>query len=145
MILFSFTFCLFHWNLNRQIELNFFFFFFFFFNSVLRPFQDHFSTYEKGQSVGGAKTGEPREKPPDTPASRTWLVSQVASAENLNNQNFIIIKPPNYANFGNATVHRTKYSISFSIASDFLGVIWSELHRTLVSLRKHAHVIYRFF
>ena len=31
-------------------------------------------------SVGGAKTAEPREKPPGTPASRTWLVSHVASA-----------------------------------------------------------------
>ena len=31
----------------------------FFFNSVLRPFQDYFSSYETGQSVGGAKTGEP--------------------------------------------------------------------------------------
>ena len=51
--------------------------FFFFFNSVLRPFQDYFSSYETGQSVGGEKTGEPREKPPDTPASRTWLVSHV--------------------------------------------------------------------
>ena len=55
-----------------------FFFFFFFVNSVLRPFQDYFSSYETGQSVGGAKTGEPREKPPDTPAIRTWLVSHVA-------------------------------------------------------------------
>ena len=27
-----------------------------------------------------AKTGEPREKPPGTPASRTWLVSHVARA-----------------------------------------------------------------
>ena len=53
---------------------------FFFFNSVLHPFQDYFSSYETGQSVGGAKTGEPREKPPDTPASRTWLVSHVARA-----------------------------------------------------------------
>ena len=52
----------------------------FFFYSVLRPFQDYFSSYETGQSVGGAKTGEPREKPPGTPASRTWLVSHVASA-----------------------------------------------------------------
>ena len=56
-----------------------------FVNSVLRPFQDYFSSYETGsyetgQSVGGAKTGEPREKPPDTPASRTWLVSHVARA-----------------------------------------------------------------
>ena len=31
-----------------------------------------------GQPVGGAKTGEPREKTPDKPASRTWLVSHVA-------------------------------------------------------------------
>ena len=52
----------------------------FFFYSVLRPFQDYFSSYETGQSVGGAKTGEPREKTPDTPACRTWLVSHVARA-----------------------------------------------------------------
>ena len=58
----------------------FYFFYFFFFHSVLRPFQDYFSSYEMGQSVGGAKTGEPREKLPDTPASRTWLVSHVARA-----------------------------------------------------------------
>ena len=62
----------------RGEDVSFFLFFFFF--SVLRPFQDYFSSYETGQSVGGAKTGEPREKPPDTPASRTWLVSQVATA-----------------------------------------------------------------
>ena len=52
----------------------------FFFNSVLRPFQDYFSSYEASQSVGGAKTGEPREKPLGTPASRTWLVPHVARA-----------------------------------------------------------------
>ena len=52
----------------------------FFFNSVLRPFQDYFSSYETGQSEGGAKTGEPREKPSDTPTSRIWLVSHVARA-----------------------------------------------------------------
>ena len=39
----------------------------------------YFSSYETGQSVGEEKTGEPREKTPDTPASRTWLVSHVAS------------------------------------------------------------------
>ena len=48
----------------------------FFFDSVLRPFQDYFSSYETGKSVGGSKRGEPREKRPDTPASRTWLVSR---------------------------------------------------------------------
>ena len=34
----------------------------FFFNSVLRPFQDYFSLYETGQSVGGGKR-ENRENP----------------------------------------------------------------------------------
>ena len=52
----------------------------FFFNSVLRPFQDYFSSYETGQSVGGAKTGAPREKTLGTPAIRTWFVSHVARA-----------------------------------------------------------------
>ena len=33
-----------------------------------------------GQLVGGAKTGDPREKIPDTSANRTWLVSRVARA-----------------------------------------------------------------
>ena len=57
------------------------------FNSVLRPFQDYFSSYETDQSEGcvcvgggGAKTGEPPEKLPYTPASRTWLVFHVARA-----------------------------------------------------------------
>ena len=59
---------------NHFLQFNFFF------DSVLRPFQDYFSSYEMGQSVGGAKTGDPREKPPGTPASRTWLVSHVAKA-----------------------------------------------------------------
>ena len=57
-----------------------FFFFYFFFNSVLHPSQDYFSSCETDQSVGGAKTGEPREKLNGTPASRAWLVSYVASA-----------------------------------------------------------------
>ena len=57
----------------------FFFFFFFFFVVVvvvavvvvvvvvLLPFQDHFSSYEMGQSVGGTKTGGSKEKTPGTP------------------------------------------------------------------------------
>ena len=36
-------------------------FFFSFFNSVLRPFQVYFISYETGQSVGGVKTGDPQE------------------------------------------------------------------------------------
>ena len=67
-------------NCHPQIKRNKVHFFFFFFYSVLRPFQDYFSSYETGESVGGAKTGEPREKPPGTPASRTWLVSHVVRA-----------------------------------------------------------------
>ena len=52
-----------------------------FLNSVLGAFQDYFSYYETGQSVGVAKTGEPHEKTTtDTPVSRTWLVSHVAIA-----------------------------------------------------------------
>ena len=38
-----------------------------------------FTNIETNQSVGGAKTGVPGEKPPDTPASRTWLVSHMNS------------------------------------------------------------------
>ena len=60
---------------------------FFFLNSVLRPFQDHFSSYEMGQSVGGAKMGEPREKTPDTPVSRTWLVSRGQSGARTRTRN----------------------------------------------------------
>ena len=67
----------------------FFFFFFFFFNSVLLPFQDYFSSYETGQSVGGAKMGGPREKPPDTPASRTWLVSHVDGSKFTNITDYV--------------------------------------------------------
>ena len=47
----------------------------------LRAFQDNFCSYEMGQSVGGAITGESREKThANTHASRTWLVSHLANA-----------------------------------------------------------------
>ena len=39
-----------------------------------------FTHIETDQSVGGAKTGVPGEKTPDTPASRTWLVPHVTRA-----------------------------------------------------------------
>ena len=42
--------------------------------------QDYFSLYERGQSVGGVKTGESREKPQGTPASKTCLVLHVVRA-----------------------------------------------------------------
>ena len=50
-------------------------FLFFFFIQFNVPFKI-ISLIETSQSVGGAKLG----KPPDTPASRTWLVSHVDSA-----------------------------------------------------------------
>ena len=56
---------------------------FFFLIQFYIPFKiisAHIDIYIKSLTVGGAKTGEPREKPPDTPASRTWLVSHVARA-----------------------------------------------------------------
>ena len=56
-------------------ERNFFFFFLIQFNV---PFKI-ISLIETSQSVGGAKREYPG-KPPTTPASRTWLVSHVASA-----------------------------------------------------------------
>ena len=51
-------------------------FFLFSFTSLL-SFFTHIKT---NQSVGGAKTGVPGEKTPDTPASRTWLVPHVTRA-----------------------------------------------------------------
>ena len=41
------------------IQTSFILVLFFFFNSVLRPFQDYFSSYETGQSVGGRKREDP--------------------------------------------------------------------------------------
>ena len=36
-----------------------FFYYYLFFNSVLSPFQDYFSSFETGQSVGGQKQENP--------------------------------------------------------------------------------------
>ena len=47
-------------NHGRNVFFSSFFVYFIFY-SVLFPFQDYFSSYETGQSVGEAKTGEPRE------------------------------------------------------------------------------------
>ena len=58
-------------------DMHIFFFFFFFSFTSLSSFFTHIET---NQSVGGAKTGVPGEKPPDTPASRTWLVPHVTRA-----------------------------------------------------------------
>ena len=47
----------FDWTVNKGTVYEKLFFYFFFFNSVLRPFQDYFSSYETGQSVGGGENG----------------------------------------------------------------------------------------
>ena len=52
----------------------------FFFFIQLTSISSFFTHIETNQSVGGAKTGVPGEKPPDTPASRTWLVPHVTRA-----------------------------------------------------------------
>ena len=60
---------------------DFFFFFLIQFNVPFNMFKI-ISLIETSQSIGGAKREYPGKttKPPDTPASRTWLVSPVASA-----------------------------------------------------------------
>ena len=55
-----------------------YFFFFFFLIQFNVPFKI-ISLIETSQSIGG-RNGRTPGKPPDTPASRTWLVSHVASA-----------------------------------------------------------------
>ena len=45
--------------LDKTKHVLLFFSSFFFLNSVLRPFQDYFSSYETGQSVGGRKRENP--------------------------------------------------------------------------------------
>ena len=62
-------------NEEDPIKKIFFFFFLIQFNV---PFKI-ISLIETSQSVGG-RNGRTPGKPPDTPASRTWLVSHVASA-----------------------------------------------------------------
>ena len=56
-------------------SIDYVFFFYFFFCL------DYFAHIETSQSIGGAKTGVPREKPPDTLASRTWIVPHVTRVE----------------------------------------------------------------
>ena len=63
---------------NHLLWLFFFFFFFFFLIQFNVPFKI-ISLIETSQSVGG-RNGSTPGKPPDTPASRTCLVSHVASA-----------------------------------------------------------------
>ena len=52
--------------------------FFFFFHSVLRPFQDYFSSYETGQSVGGRKRDNPEKKHVAHPQAELDLYHYVA-------------------------------------------------------------------
>ena len=56
-----------------------FFFFVVVFLFSYTSFSSFFTHIETNQSVGGAKTGVPGGKQPDTPASRTWLVPHMNS------------------------------------------------------------------
>ena len=49
----------------------------------LLPFLDYFTYFELIQSTMWRKTGVPGEKPPDMPASRTWL-SHLCSEQGAN-------------------------------------------------------------
>ena len=51
----------------------FFVFFLFGFNGPSRLFHLFYSHFESSQSIGGAKTGDPREKPPDHPQAELGL------------------------------------------------------------------------
>ena len=77
-----YTCCVLEQASNKLPEnwFTFFFFFFFFFGFSFTSLSSFFTHIETDQSIGGAKTGVPGEKPPDTPASRTWLVPHVARA-----------------------------------------------------------------
>ena len=61
-------------------------FFFFFLIQFNVPFKI-ISLIETSQSIGG-RNGRTPGKPPDTPASRTWLVSHVASAGTFNEKSW---------------------------------------------------------
>ena len=52
----------------------------FFFYLGFTACQGYFTHFEPSQSLGGTKTGDPREKNTWPPASRTWLVSHVTRA-----------------------------------------------------------------
>ena len=52
----------------------------FFFGFSFMSLSSFFTHIETNQLLGGTKTGIPGEKPPDTPASRTWLVPHVTRA-----------------------------------------------------------------
>ena len=68
----------FHTKFGSDRNSSFFFFFFFFLIQFNVPFKI-ISLIETSQSIGG-RNGSTPGKPPETPASRTCLVSHVASA-----------------------------------------------------------------
>ena len=48
-------------------------YYYFFFYLSFVACQDYFTRLELSQSLGGAKTGEPQEKPPDHPQAKLGL------------------------------------------------------------------------
>ena len=55
-------------------------FIFYFFNSVLPLFQDYFSSYDTGQSVGGQKRENSEQKHVAHPQAELGFLSHVVSA-----------------------------------------------------------------
>ena len=90
-----------HWKNLLHVIVFFFFFCFFFSFTSLSSFFTHIET---NQLVGGAKTGVPGEKPPDTPASRTWLVSHMIH----------VIECDQFCHW-TSMIHMTKYLADFII------------------------------
>ena len=67
-------------SLKNARSLKFQIYFIFFYYSVLRPFQDYFSSYETGQSVGGQKQENPEKNHLTHPQAELWHVSHMARA-----------------------------------------------------------------
>ena len=59
---------------SDSVKVLFIYLFIYLFLFSFTSLSSFFTHIKTDQSVGGAKTGVPGEKPPDTPASRTWLV-----------------------------------------------------------------------
>ena len=69
---------------TRKLQYGFilfiYFFIYFYFNSVLRPFQENFSSYETGESVGGRKRENPENNHLEHPQADLGLSHDFNSA-----------------------------------------------------------------
>ena len=134
LLVFSCNMCKGSWS---TVMLSFFLFSF-------TSLSNFFTHIETNQSVGGAKTGVPGEKPPDTPASRTWLVSHVNSCPvrgaNPHQWDDRMIKSTEVSDLNHSA---TGAALMLSFVQQYLALSRQRLvgQRT-TALRKHAHAIY---